>query len=38
MPARLTLVLEKRDAGWLVVQAHFSTPAVGQAAGDSIPA
>lgn len=38
MPARLTLVLEKRGAEWLVAQAHFSTPAAGQAAGDSIPA
>jgi uncharacterized protein (TIGR02246 family) len=38
MPARGTFVLEKRDGRWLIVHSHFSTPAAGQAAGDSIPA
>jgi uncharacterized protein (TIGR02246 family) len=37
MPARLTMVLEKRDDRWLVTQGHFSTPAAGQQEGDSIP-
>jgi ketosteroid isomerase-like protein len=38
MPARLTMVLEKQDDEWRIAQAHFSTPAAGQAEGDSIPA
>ncbi|MCV2872780.1 nuclear transport factor 2 family protein [Defluviimonas sp. WL0050] len=38
MPARITYVLENRDDGWRVVQAHFSAPAADQAEGSSIPA
>lgn len=38
LPARLTVVLEERDGRWLIVQAHFSTPAAAQEEGDSIPA
>ncbi len=38
LPARLTVVLEKRDGRWLIVQGHFSTPAAGQAEGESFPA
>jgi ketosteroid isomerase-like protein len=37
-PGRFTGVLEKRGDRWLVVQAHFSLPAAGQAEGDSVPA
>lgn len=36
-PLRLTAVLEKRGDKWLCVQMHFSTPAAGQAEGESIP-
>ena len=35
IPARATFVLEKRDDRWLIVQAHFSTPAAGQKIGHS---
>ena len=38
LPARITFVLEKRGAQWLVVHAHFSVPAAGQAEGESYPA
>ena len=38
LPARLTSVLEKRNDRWLIVQAHFSLPASGQAEGESFPA
>ena len=38
LPARITFVLEKREAQWLVVHAHFSVPAAGQAEGESYPA
>ena len=34
-PARATFVLEKRKGRWLIVQAHFSTPAAGQKKGHS---
>ena len=37
MPARVTMVLEKRNGSWLIVQGHFSAPAAGQAEGESIP-
>jgi ketosteroid isomerase-like protein len=37
MPARVTMVLEKRNGSWLVVQGHFSAPAAGQEEGESIP-
>ena len=36
-PARFTGVFEKRSEKWLVVQAHFSLPAMGQDDGDSVP-
>jgi uncharacterized protein (TIGR02246 family) len=35
LAARCTFVLEKREGRWLVVQAHFSTPAAGQEEGSS---
>lgn len=35
LPARITLVLENRDGEWLIVHAHFSTPAAEQAEGQS---
>jgi ketosteroid isomerase-like protein len=38
LPARITFVLERRGDAWLVVQAHFSLPAGGQAEGESFPA
>jgi hypothetical protein len=38
LPARITFVLEKRGEEWLIVQAHFSFPAAGQAEGESFPA
>ncbi len=38
VPARLSLVLEKRNGDWLIVQSHFSMPAGGQEEGESIPA
>ena len=37
MPARVTLVLVKRDDRWLIVQSHFSAPAAGQQEGESFP-
>lgn len=37
LPARITFVLEKRREQWLIVQAHFSLPAPGQAEGESFP-
>jgi ketosteroid isomerase-like protein len=37
LPARITFVLEKRGEEWLIVQAHFSFPAAGQAEGESFP-
>ena len=37
LPARITFVLEKRGAQWLIVQAHFSFPAAGQTEGESFP-
>ena len=30
IPARMTFVLENHDGAWLIVQAHFSTPASDQ--------
>jgi ketosteroid isomerase-like protein len=36
-PARFTGVFEKRGDKWLVVQAHFSLPAMGQDEGNSVP-
>ena len=36
-PLRLSAVLEQRKGKWLFVQMHLSTPAAGQAEGDSIP-
>jgi ketosteroid isomerase-like protein len=35
---RWTLVLEKRQGEWLIVQSHLSAPAQTQAAGQSFPA
>lgn len=35
MPARASIVLEKRGGKWLIVHAHFSMPAGGQQAGSS---
>ena len=35
IPARATFVLEKREGRWLIVQAHFSTPAASQKKGHS---
>ncbi len=37
LPARVTLVLEKRNDRWLVVQGHFSFPAESQSPGQSFP-
>jgi uncharacterized protein (TIGR02246 family) len=37
MPARATLVLEKRDGRWLILHGHFSAPAAGQEEGQSVP-
>ena len=36
-PGRLTAVLEQRGEQWLIVQAHFSLPSVGQTEGESWP-
>ena len=36
LPARVTLVLEHRSGRWLIVHAHFSTPAAGQEEGASV--
>jgi uncharacterized protein (TIGR02246 family) len=38
MPARVSMVLEKRNGDWLIVHSHFSVPVSGQEEGDSIPA
>lgn len=35
LPARVTIVLEKRDGKWLIVHSHFSTPAAHQGDGKS---
>jgi uncharacterized protein (TIGR02246 family) len=35
---RWTLVLEKRQGNWLIVQSHLSVPAQSQAEGQSFPA
>ena len=35
LPARATLVFERRDDRWLVVHGHFSLPAEGQEEGES---
>jgi ketosteroid isomerase-like protein len=35
LPARLSAVLERRDGQWLIVHAHFSTPAAEQVEGES---
>jgi ketosteroid isomerase-like protein len=35
LPARITLVLEKRGGTWFIVQGHFSLPAAGQEEGTS---
>jgi ketosteroid isomerase-like protein len=37
LPARVTLVLERRGGAWLIVQAHFSAPFSGQSEGQSAP-
>lgn len=37
LPARLTMVLQKRADRWLVMQGHFSFPAQGQSEGESFP-
>jgi uncharacterized protein (TIGR02246 family) len=37
VPVRFTAVLERRDDEWLVIQAHLSVPAAGQAEGASFP-
>lgn len=36
LPARVSLVLEKRGSKWLIEHAHFSTPAAGVEEGSSI--
>lgn len=35
VPARVSLVLENRTGRWLIAHMHFSTPAAGQAEGQS---
>jgi ketosteroid isomerase-like protein len=35
LPARLSVVLERRDGQWLIVHSHFSTPAAEQVEGES---
>jgi len=35
LPLRASFVFERRKEGWLVVHAHFSVPASGQAEGQS---
>jgi hypothetical protein len=35
VPARVSLVLENRAGKWLIAHLHFSTPAAGQAEGQS---
>jgi ketosteroid isomerase-like protein len=37
LPARVTIVVEKRGDQWLMVQSHFSFPAAGQEEGESFP-
>lgn len=37
LPARFSVVLERRSGRWLIVQGHFSFPAGDQAAGSSFP-
>ena len=37
LPLRITAVLEHRGAQWLMVQAHASLPASGEAEGESFP-
>ncbi len=37
MAGRLTMVLEKRKGGWLILQSHFAMPYASQAAGQSFP-
>ena len=37
LPARCTMVLEKRGGEWLITQMHVSFPAAGQAEGESWP-
>ncbi|MFH1039454.1 MAG: nuclear transport factor 2 family protein [PVC group bacterium] len=37
IPARLTMVLEKRDGRWLIAQFHLSMAMPEQAAGESFP-
>jgi hypothetical protein len=34
---RMTAVLENRNGKWLLVQSHFSLPALGEEAGNSVP-
>ena len=34
-PARVSVVLERREGRWLIVHAHFSTPATAQEEGQS---
>jgi uncharacterized protein (TIGR02246 family) len=36
MAARATFVAEQRNGKWIIAQAHFSTPAVGQEEGSSV--
>lgn len=35
IPARVSVIFENREGRWLVVHAHFSMPAAGQAEGES---
>lgn len=35
VPARVSVVLERREGRWLIVHAHFSTPAAAQEEGRS---
>jgi ketosteroid isomerase-like protein len=37
IPVRLTATLEPREGRWRIVQAHFSAPLTGEAAGESFP-
>lgn len=37
LPARITVVLEKRGVQWLIVHFHFSFPAAAQVEGESFP-
>ncbi len=38
LPARFSIVCERRNDRWYIVQGHFSLPATEQAAGESFPA